>query len=74
MLMKRARACAQADRAELKQVCERGHLRVEVRHGESEEVCCGCARAQADRAELAALDKTDKPTAVTKLGDFLKTV
>jgi CarD family transcriptional regulator len=25
-------------------------------------------------AELAALDKTDKPTAVTKLGDFLKTV
>jgi CarD family transcriptional regulator len=24
-------------------------------------------------AELAALDKTDKPTAVTKLGDFLKT-
>ena len=25
-------------------------------------------------AELAALDQTDKPTAVTKLGDFLKTV
>lgn len=25
-------------------------------------------------AELAALDKTDKPTAVTKLGDYLKTV
>jgi CarD family transcriptional regulator len=25
-------------------------------------------------AELAALDKTDKPTAVVKLGDFLKTV
>ncbi len=25
-------------------------------------------------AELAALDKTDKPTAMTKLGDFLKTV
>ena len=25
-------------------------------------------------AELAALDKTDKPTAITKLGDFLKTV
>ena len=25
-------------------------------------------------AELAALDKTDKPTAVSKLGDFLKTV
>jgi CarD family transcriptional regulator len=25
-------------------------------------------------AELAALDKTDKPTAVIKLGDFLKTV
>ena len=25
-------------------------------------------------AELAALDKTDKPTAATKLGDFLKTV
>ena len=25
-------------------------------------------------AELAALDNTDKPTAVTKLGDFLKTV
>ena len=25
-------------------------------------------------AELAALDKTDKPTAVTKLGEFLKTV
>ena len=25
-------------------------------------------------AELAALDKTDKPTAVTKLGDFLKTI
>lgn len=25
-------------------------------------------------AELAALDRTDKPTAVTKLGDFLKTV
>ena len=25
-------------------------------------------------AELAALDKTDKPTAVAKLGDFLKTV
>ena len=25
-------------------------------------------------AELAALDKTDKPTAVTRLAEFLKTV
>ena len=30
--------------------------------------------ASRNAAELAALDKTDKPTAVTKLTDFLKTL